>query len=132
MKEDTTIIELAHRVVEKLADRQARIGYISAEELDYAVLAQEVISINQQLTEKDAIMKELEREFGYAKRQATYWNEKAVALKEENTRLRKVLEEAKYSIQRIDSYGESPYLVTNACEDALKEIDAALGEGDKE
>ncbi len=59
MKEDTTIIDLAHEVVERFSDRQARTGLISAQELDYAVLAQEVIDLNQQLTEKDATIDEL-------------------------------------------------------------------------
>ncbi len=77
------------------------------------------------LTEKDAIMKELEREHDYAKRQAIEWNEKAVALKEENARLRKALEEAKaeYSKEGTD---------IQVLRRMIKIIDAALGEGDKE
>lgn len=88
------------------------------------------------LTEKDAIMKELEREHDYAKRQAIEWNEKAVALKEENARLRKALEEArqadKVAKKAIDDMGKVINQKGARICELEEQLTAALGEGDKE
>ncbi|WP_345784174.1 hypothetical protein [Paenibacillus lacisoli] len=45
------------------------------------------------LSEKEAEVKELLQEYEYSKKQAIFWNDKAVERKEENSRLRKALED---------------------------------------
>lgn len=46
--------------------------------------------MNEQVTESE-LYKELEREWEYARKQANYWNNIAVGLREKNKRLRSAL-----------------------------------------
>ncbi|MNH66487.1 hypothetical protein D3C73_185180 [compost metagenome] len=136
MEEDTTILDIAHEVVERFANRQASMGAISAQELDYAVLAQEVIALNQQFTKKDATIKELQEAVGRPKLHllSELHNEriKREGAFAKSERLRKALGEAKLNIRVIDEYGEDTWAVTKYCDAAIEEINSALGEGDKQ
>ncbi|GGF86659.1 hypothetical protein [Paenibacillus aceti] len=126
---------------------------LSLEPKDVIMLIEIAEKSQRQLTEKDATIERLEEQskkwekaFDNADRQYLKKEKEAAELRrmidrrderlskmiEECSGLRKALEEAKRNIQRIGLYAESPYLVINTGEDAIKEIDATLGEGDKE
>ncbi|WP_334077272.1 hypothetical protein [Paenibacillus sanfengchensis] len=54
-----------------------------------------------------------------------------LAAHDDKVSLRNSLEKAKINIRLIDEYGEDPGLVTSNSNAAIKEINVALGEGDR-
>ncbi|WP_334071823.1 hypothetical protein [Paenibacillus sp. A14] len=54
-----------------------------------------------------------------------------MAAHDDKVSLRNSLEKAKINIRLIDEYGEDPGLVTSNSNAAIKEINVALGEGDR-
>lgn len=125
------------RLNQQLTEKDEAIEYLRRNNQEWQT---ELMEANSQLTEKDATIKELQDEVKKWRTQAEAKilfvsngnNERMHELQEDNISLRKALEEAKENIRLIDVYGERPSSVTSYCDTAIDEINAALGEGDKD
>ncbi|MNC27172.1 hypothetical protein D3C81_606430 [compost metagenome] len=86
----------------------------------------------QQLTEKDATIKELEQKRDYYKNDRNDFQLKYTKLSGENTSLRKALEETRISIGNAYEFGYLRETGEGDVQRMLDRINSALGEGDKE